>query len=157
MNVQRILARFLSLMDVTLLLLGFFMIMVAAANLGQEAQEAQKKEVSHLYGEAGWNFIRNGRDVIWLFAECEWPNRNKCFVLNEDLTLGEEVDQVSDVDIRRLIAASPQKETPPLVVLTSEKGAFDQDWDSRLALLEKKWGCEILRVRGVEPGKIKRP
>ncbi len=157
MNISRILARFLSLMDITLLLLGFFIILVAAANLSQEAERSKEKQVSHLSGESGWSFIKGGREPVWLFAECEGPNRNKCFLLNEDLTLGAEVDQQSKTDIQRLTEPIKAQGHVPLVILVSEKGAFDNYWDDSLKSIEERWDCSVMRARDIPQGNIKKP
>ncbi|MCR5360295.1 MAG: hypothetical protein K6E55_10475 [Thermoguttaceae bacterium] len=156
MNISRVLARFLSLMDVTLLLLGFFIILVAAANLSQENERAKEKQTSHLSGESGWNFIKGGREPVWLFAECEGPNRNKCFVLNSDLSLGDEVDQNSDADIRRLTAPIEAQGEIPLIILVSERGAFDHDWDNALETIEKKWGYPVMRARDIPQESVRK-
>ena len=156
MNISRVLARFLSLMDVTLLLLGFFIILVAAANLSQENRRAQEKQTSHLSGESGWNFVKGGREPIWLVAECEWPNRNKCFVLNNDLSLGGEVDQNSDADIRRLTAPIEAQGVAPLVILVSERGVHDKYWEDALDSIQQRWGYPVMRVRDVPLGSVRR-
>ncbi|MBO7725096.1 MAG: hypothetical protein J6S40_01380 [Thermoguttaceae bacterium] len=156
MNISRVLARFLSLMDVTLLLLGFFIILVAAANLSQENQRAKEKQTSRLSGESGWNFIKGGREPIWLFAECEWPNRNKCFVLNNDLSLGDEVDQNSDTDIRRLTAPIEAQGVAPLIILVFEKGVHDHYWSSSLETIEKKWGYPVMCAYDIPLGSVRR-
>ena len=154
MNISRILARFLSLMDVTLLLLGFFIILVAAANLSQETEREKEKQTSHLSGGSGWSFIKGGREPIWLFAECDGPNRNKCFVLNNDLSLGDEVDQNSNTDIRRLTEPVKARGETPLIILVSEKGAFDGHWDNTLESIEKIWGYPVMRVREIPQGSV---
>lgn len=148
MNISRILARFLSLMDVTLLLLGFFIILVAAASLSQEANQAKEK--------LGWNLIKEHWEPIWLFAACEPPIMNKCFVLNDNLSIGGEVNQSTDTDIRRLIEPVESQGKAPLIILVSEKGAFDAYWENALVSIEKSWGCPVLRIRNFPQGSVVR-
>jgi hypothetical protein len=139
-----VIARFLSLLDITLILLGVLMITLMQAQLRSNAKQghstadgmAELADVDFVYLFAGWKGSENGR----------------CYLLSANRELGREVRTDTADDLQEVLAARrAQKERRNQVVmlLFSDEGWYSV-WDAkRLAGIEQTWKVKITPVYNV--------
>ena len=141
MKTSGVLVRFLSLLDVTLVLLGVvLLLLVAMAKKITEKNDDITTEVGKLLG----------REIEFLYAGWEGEQRGKCYKLTEDLQVGEPVN----MDGGEWLKNKAGKEKT--VALVSKKGDGTSAWGiSTIKGLEEKWKTKIARFTDLKFGKEK--
>ncbi len=147
MRITNILARFLSLMDIALLLLGLFIVLLVSARYSENGDRSQKN-MSGEKGTAIREFIKNNLGPIYLYACCEGEHKNHCQLMDEEFVPGREIDIESDRDIKQLI--EEQKPLNPIIFLITQPGDFDYFWDEKQKDIEDKWNHSIIRIRNAK-------
>jgi len=144
MRATGVLVRFLSLLDVALILLGVLMIALmhaqvrSAGKSGQSADGglAEVADVNFVYLYAGWRGTENG----------------KCFVLGPNREVGREIGTTSADDVRQLLASRPGESEPKnsvVMLLFSDDGWYSA-WDAaKLVALETAWNVKVVPVYNV--------
>lgn len=143
MNNANVMVRFMSLLDVALILLGVLMIALMQTTEPTPSQtndqlvkaEPVMEQINFIYLFAGWRGEQNGR----------------CFVLNRDMQIGDEISMRSDSDISKLLGRR-QKETPlpSVVILVFEEDGWFPAWKSAtIADAEKAWGIKVIPIYDV--------
>jgi len=129
MKTSGVLVRFLSLLDVTLVLLGVvLLLLVSMAKTIADSNQDTKAELGKLLG----------KEIEFLYAGWKKEQKGKCYRLNEDLTIGDSVDMNGGEWLKN--KAGKEK----VVALVIEKGAWTSAWvPSRISSLEKKWNTKI--------------
>jgi len=139
-----VIVRFLSLLDVALILLGVLMITLMQAQLRSDAKQdnsstdglAELADVDFVYLYAGWQGAENGR----------------CYLLSANREIGREVRTDTADDIQEVLTArKTQKERANQVVmlLFSDDGWYSA-WDAkRLAGIEQTWKVKVMPVYNV--------
>lgn len=144
MKATGVIARFLSLLDIALILLGVLMITLMQAQLRSNAKQghspadgmAELADVEFVYLLAGWKGAENGR----------------CYLLSANREIGREVRTDTADDLQEVLAARrAQKERGNQVVmlLFSDEGWYSV-WDAkRLAEIEQIWKVKVTPVYNV--------
>lgn len=149
MKATNIFVRFLSLLDVALVLLGVLMIALTQAQLSSDVgtppnglPELPKVEFIYLY--AGW----------------EGPQKGRCFLLNENLEIGREIRTDTADDIEELLntKSRPENRITPVVMLLFDENGWYSDWDAkRLAQIEQTWKTQVISIYNVQLSKNAKP
>ena len=129
MKATGVLARLLSLLDITLILLGLLMIVLTQVSPGPTADNAV-----------------GGPDVVYLFAGWDGSQAGKVFRLGEDWSIGREVRTDSDADFIKIKAQGPGEGRRYMLVFDSD--GWYSCWPAgRTADVEKKWGVELTELQ----------
>jgi len=140
--------RFLSLLDVALILLGMFLLMLAQAQI----RSKPSKPSATVSGPGGVAI-----DFLYLYAGTHGEERGRCFVLEADGKVGRELrtdvaDEFKSVLRGRGMADSPNR---VVMLVVSDRG-FDSMWGpERLAAMEKLWGVKVVPIYNVDPTKLR--
>lgn len=144
MRATGVLVRFLSLLDIALILLGILMITLLHTQLRSTPNQrvstadslAELTDVDFVYLYAGWKGAENGR----------------CYLLSGNREIGREVRTDTADDIQEVLTARrTQKERANQVVmlLFSDDGWYSA-WDAkRLAEIEQTWKVKVMPVYNV--------
>lgn len=139
---RNVMARFLPLMDLSVLLLGFFMIILTAAKFGK-----------------GVIVISPEHPSVMLYAACTNEGGRKVgelYYMDRDYNLGTKIIRKdTPEDIMNLIKeALPKKRDPKdvFICIMTEKYAWDKDIPRDICeKLKKSWGLpRIYRVKNVD-------
>lgn len=134
MRATSVFVRFLSLLDVALVLLGVLMIALTLAQLRSDAGDGGS-------GKKGLAELANVR-FVYLYAGWKGPQKGRCYLLKEDQTIGEEVSTDTAIDIKGL--------EPTAVLLLFDENGWYSDWPaSRLASIEQTWNVKVIPVYNV--------
>lgn len=150
MRITNILARFLSLLDISILLLGMFVLLLSLAHFQEDHQEKKRDQQTDQLetGSPFRSILEKKIEPIMLYAGCEGEKEGRCFLLGKDLVPGREIDTQKRNEIEDLI--DQREGRIPLVFLLSEEGAWDTYWTSKkLSELEAIWGYNIVRILNV--------
>ncbi|MDD3586286.1 MAG: hypothetical protein PHQ75_03815 [Thermoguttaceae bacterium] len=152
MRYTNILARFLSLLDISILLVGLFVILLSLAYFQREQKQARlenKKDQTRISMSVLDTVLERNLELITIYAGCEGVREGHCYLLGPDFVPGREIDTDHPDDFEYL--ASRRKEgTHAIVFLVSEEGAWDTFWTKKkIAELEKIWGCHVVYVPNV--------
>ena len=149
MKTTNILARFISLMDIALLLLGIFIVLLSAARFTKAAAEKKSavppvQNMKVVLNKAA----SENMSLIFLYAGSAGKRKGHCYTLEDGFIPGREIDTESDADLRQLI--KERNAVNPIIFLVSEKGAWDIDWpEKRIRAIEKTWQEKVIRVVNV--------
>lgn len=146
-NLSKIMARFLPLMDLSTLLLGLFIVILSVAKFEEAAISKTNAENEVYAGDFIKAAVKNQFFVVPLFASCDNENGReygKCYGMDERYNISDkEIRTDTNEDIIKEIEKykkNPDDNRKPLVLLFSEKGAWDSDWSVEvLKSLETKW------------------
>ena len=150
MKTTNILARFISLMDISLLLLGIFIVLIAAARYtkaeAKKSANASSDEIS--MSEVLDKAASDNMTLIFLYAGCSGNRKGHCYTLEDGFISGREIDTKTDSDLRDLL--KERRAVNPIIFLVSETGAWDIDWpEKRLHEIEKNWNEKVIRIVNV--------
>ncbi|MDO5581202.1 MAG: hypothetical protein Q4G69_08700 [Planctomycetia bacterium] len=152
MRYTNILARFLSLLDVAIMLVGLFVVLLALARFQDEqkkidaAEKEQKDRIERMESASMVNTVleNSKMPIIMIEGDCRDQN-GQCFLLNKDYTRGREIAANHRGDIEDLIPSGSNQ--IPVVFFITKEGAWDTAWtDEKFANMEKTWKCKIVRV-----------
>lgn len=152
MRATNVLARFASLLDVTIILLGLMMLMLSVGELTEfeatsSSPETNIPEQSGL-SDLSRRIIEQHLHPILLYAGFQGERKGRCYLLDESFKPGREIDTESKRDIQRLVDANQPRR--PIILLLSPEGAWDDDWNQEtIERIEKTWGYPIIRVVNV--------
>ena len=144
MRATGVISRFLSLLDVALLLLGMLMLTLTQAQLRAKVGQATASE--ELTGIAQV-------DYVYLFAGTYGEQRGRCYALGPKQQLLREVrtDVADDIELlldEPVPGANPQ--TRAVMLLISGRG-FDSMWDAeRISAMEDIWGLKIIPIYNID-------
>jgi hypothetical protein len=139
-----VIVRFLSLLDVALILLGVLMITLMQAQMRSDAKQgnssadgmAELADVDFVYLYAGWKGGENGR----------------CYLLSANREIGREVRTDTPDDIQEVLTARRTKKdraNQVVMLLFSDDGWYSA-WDAkRLAGIEQTWKVKVMPVYNV--------
>lgn len=140
MDNSNVIVRFMSLLDVALILLGVLMLAlmqtaVPTPSGAGDPLKPVKDQINFIYLFAGWKSEQNGR----------------CFELNEKMEIGNQVSMISDSDIETLrdIKGLEQR-APAVAILVFEEDGWFPAWSpEKIAGAEKVWGIKVIPVYDV--------
>lgn len=154
MNVSRVMARFLPLMDLSILLLGMFLIVLSIAKFNEykSTSPVLKSEITDTrktpanLKTAILKQTLNTMEFLPVYGCCNSGNgrlEGHCYLLDQNLYPGKEIRMDTDEDIQKIIKDSGFKEdNMPIICLITGKGAWDASWDSEtIQRLETTWNC----------------
>lgn len=144
MKATGVIVRFLSLLDVALILLGVLMITLMQAQLRSDAKQdtssadgmAELADVDFVYLYAGWKGAENGR----------------CYLLSANREIEREVRTDTADDIQEVLTTRrTQKERAnQIVILLFSDDGWYSAWDAkRLAGIEQIWKVKVMPVYNV--------
>jgi hypothetical protein len=138
-----VIVRFLSVLDVALILLGVRMITLMQAQLRSDAKQGR-------YPADGVAELADV-DFVYLYAGWKGPENGRCYRLNADREVGAEVRADTADDIEEILEQRAQRERPNQVVmlLFSDDGWYSA-WDAqKLAAVEQTWRVKVIPVYNV--------
>lgn len=148
MKATGVIVRFLSLLDVALILLGVFMVILMYSDVRRQSEDIEEPQglaeianVGFLYLYAGWKGEENG----------------KCYFLESpEGQVGREIATDTDEDIKDLIATRERK-NHVVMLLFSDDGWYSA-WDAtKLAEIERVWEVKVIPVYNVRLSPQERP
>lgn len=145
MRATGVLVRFLSLLDVALILLGVLMLALMYTQVRTPTEQGQ----SSASGPAELAEV----DFVYLYAGWKGEESGKCYLLGPNGEVGQEVRTDSPSDIRRILDSRPtdnSKTTPVVMLLFGEDGWYAA-WDAdRMNALEEAWNLSVVPVYNVK-------
>ena len=144
MRATGVISRFLSLLDVALLLLGMLMLTLTQAQL--RAKVGQATATEELTGIAQV-------DYVYLFAGTFGEQRGRCYALGPKRQLLREVRTDVDDDIKLLLdepvpGANPK--TRVVRLLGSDRGFESRGDAERSAAMENVWGWKVIPIYNID-------
>lgn len=138
MKAAGVAVRFLSLMDVTLILLGVFMLILMHTDLRRRAVQSEKPMGLADIADVGF---------IYLYAGWQGEQRGRTYLLKPNGEIGREVRTDTPDDIKEIASAREQRNQVVLLLIDD----WDADWtDEKLAEMERIWELPVIRVLGVQ-------
>lgn len=150
MRATSVICRFLSLLDVALILLGMLMIVLTQAQLRARPPAPDPVESrDSLEPSAAANRAREAIDFAYFYAGTRGAERGRCYQLGPQLELLREIRTDVADDARLAFDLAPgggRKSNRAVMLLISDEG-FDSMWSrQRLAELERAWGVKVVPV-----------
>ncbi len=145
MRATGVIVRFLSLLDVAIILLGIFLLAIAQAQI-----RAPKKKVSAA-GEAVRQAVANR--FIYLYAGTQGEENGKAYLLGPDGRRLREVRTNVPDDLQQILKETTTRNDSGnrVVLLLVSPLGFDTMWPpSRLAQMEKTWGVTVVPLYNVK-------
>jgi hypothetical protein len=134
-----VICRFLSLLDVTLILLGMMMIVIAQAQMRAESAGATSGGLPVA-------------ETLYLYAGTFGAERGRVYPLGPDRR--PRLDRPVRLDTAEDVRPLWRDPTGPrlILLLVDTTRAFDSMWDdARMTAMEKAWGARIVRVYDWHP------
>jgi hypothetical protein len=144
MRATGVLVRFLSLLDVFLVLFGVMMISLLHAHLQGAAKES--KTPTETLGEVA------DVDFVYLFAGWKGRESGRCYLLGPDREIVREVTTDTDDDIREILAtraADGGRKNQLVMLLFSDDGWYSAWDDKKLDGIEQTWKVKVVPVYNV--------
>jgi hypothetical protein len=144
MRVTGVIVRFLSMLDVVIVMLGILLLAMVQSQLRMPT-----KKVS-----AGSGIVQNAIEgrFLYLYAGTEGDERGKVYQLAPDGKRLREVRTDSNEDIQQILKqpAGGDERTNRLVMLLVSDRGFDSMWSpKKLADMEKAWGLKIVPLYNI--------
>jgi len=152
MKATGVISRFLSLLDVVLVLLGMLMVALMQAQLRSSSRPKQSS--------AGQMAQLADVDFVYLYAGWKGPEEGRCYLLNPNGGIGEEVRTDTPDDIRRILENRKNQtdRRNQLVLLLFSEAGWGGAWPAKkLAAIEKKWKVKVVPVYNVPRLREKNP
>jgi hypothetical protein len=144
MRASGVIVRFLSLLDVFLVLFGVLLIALLHAQLQSATNEA--KTPTEALGEVA------DVDFIYLLAGWKGPESGKCYLLGPNREVLREVRTDTAADIREILAsraAGRERKNQLVMLLFSDDGWYSA-WDpKKLEGIEQTWKVKVVPVYNV--------
>lgn len=145
MRATGVIARFLSLLDVVLILLGLLMIILMYAQVRSEVMKKNPREEKS-------QSIADCIDFVFLEAGWKGAEIGRCYLLGSNGERVREVATNTDADIRSVLLQRQMRtgrDNQLVLLLFSDEGWFSA-WDpKRLEEIEKTWRLKITPVYNV--------
>lgn len=143
MNSSGVIVRFLSLLDVALILLGVLMLALMQTSVSSEQQTnaSESKDVSAI---SQVNFI-------YLYAGWKGEQKGHCYLLGQDMKINRKVSTTSNEEIQAIIdeRQDTDKSTDVVMLLFDSDGWFASWPDSKINDLEDAWGVKVVPIYNV--------
>jgi len=147
MKVTSVIARFISLVDVVLILLGVLLLVLLHAQVRSQVQRSKSEDKRDEIQKVA------GLDFLYFYVGWKGPEKDRCYFLDTShLKLGREVRTDTADDLQLILKArNPKGErTNPVVLLLFSDEGWYSTWDSkRLAALEQTWKIKVVPVYNV--------
>lgn len=140
------------LLDLSILLLGLFVILLSFAKFDDAKVEKQKKSETEIIQQFVERSVSGKFNLFCVFAACEGDTgyeKGKFYRLTSDFKRG---DLIRSDEIKDYVGKNSPQRT--VIGIITSKGAWDKDWDSqKLDGLKKEWGTtgfDVVRIRNIE-------
>lgn len=147
MKATSIIARFISLVDVVLILLGVLLLVLLHAQVRSQVQRSKSEDKRDEIQKVA------GLDFLYFYVGWKGPEKDRCYFLDtSNLKLGREVRTDTADDLQLILKArNPKGErTNPVVLLLFSDEGWYSTWDSkRIAALEQTWKIKVVPVYNV--------
>jgi hypothetical protein len=147
MKATSIIARFISLVDVVLILLGVLLLVLLHAQVRSQIQRSKSEDKRDEIQKVA------GLDFLYFYVGWKGPEKDRCYFLDtSNLKLGREVRTDTADDLQLILKArNPKGErTNPVVLLLFSDEGWYSTWDSkRIAALEQTWKIKVVPVYNV--------
>lgn len=145
MRATGVITRFLSLLDVALLLLGVLMIALMHAQLRSATAQGQHS-----------NPLTQVADFVCVYAGWKGQDNGKCFLLGPDLGIAREIRTDTPDEIKSILTtkAVNSGKTNQIVLLVFSDDGWYSAWDSKkIDKIKQTWKIELVPVYNVHIGK----
>lgn len=164
MNVSRVMARFLPLMDLSIILLGMFLIVLSIARFNEYKSKSpvltseitNKRDTQADLKTEILKQTLNTMEFLPVYGCCKSENGRldgRCYRFDPSLTVSkEEISMDTDEGIRKIIEENKFSKENIIICLITGKGEWDAAWDAEtIKKLELTWNCgRIYRVINFE-------
>ena len=144
MRATGVIVRFLSLLDVALILLGVLMIALMQAQLRSDVKRGQSP--------AGGLVELADVDFVYLYAGWKGPENGRCYQLGPNREIGREVRTDTAEDLKGILASRSAirgRKNQVVMLLFSDDGWYSA-WDAkRLNGIEQAWEVKVVPVYNV--------
>jgi hypothetical protein len=144
MRATGVIVRFLSLLDVFLVLFGVMLIALLHAQVQSATQES--KSTTNPLAEA------LDLDFIYLFAGWKGAESGRCYLVGSNREIGREVRTDTAEDIREILtsrAVDKERKNQLVLLLFSDDGWYSA-WDAqKLQGIEETWKLKVVPVYNV--------
>ena len=147
MNNANVIVRFMSLLDVALILLGVLMLALMQTAVPAPSKASERKVSSEP--------VLDQINFIYLFAGWKGEQNGRCFELNRNMDIGDEVSMRSDSHILKLGERKRSgPSSPSIAMLVFEEDGWFPAWSSEtIANAEKAWGIKVIPIYDVSISK----
>ncbi|MBL8868710.1 MAG: hypothetical protein JNK90_02900 [Planctomycetaceae bacterium] len=144
MKTSGVIVRFLSLLDVALILLGILLLALTQSTMSIE----QEKNVA---GSSDNMSPIDQLNVVYLYAGWKGDEKGKCYLLGADMKIEREISTTSKDDILSTIEKHEDENRPStlLILLFDSNGWFDSWPDDKIKKLEDAWGIRVTPLYNV--------
>ena len=174
-SVSNVVVRFMSLLDVALILVGVLMLMLIQSSprslAGREDAVSWAAGGAAESAETSRQVIADQIRLVYVYAGWRGDRDGRCFELTPTMKIGREISVGSDRDIRRLIARTDSRgnsrgggrregrgddSTTAVVVLLFERDGWFPSWTAeKIQSLRQVWGVDVVplynaRLPGVQ-------
>ena len=143
MKSSGVIVRFLSLLDVALILLGVLMLalMQTTVSSQQQTSAAESNDVSAI----------DQVNFIYLYAGWKGEQKGHCYLLGQDMKIDRKVSTTSNEEIQAIIAErrDTDKSTDVVMLLFDSDGWFASWPDRKINGLEDVWGVKVVPIYNV--------
>lgn len=138
MRASSVIVRFLSLLDVALLLLGILMVVLAHSQL--RSDEAKQGSASLDRAD-----LAVPVDFIFVYAGWRGEQNGKCYLLGRNGKPGKELRTDSAADIRNISTGPHGKERrKKVVILVFPDDGWFSAWDEKkISAIKEAWGLDL--------------
>jgi hypothetical protein len=138
-----VIVRFLSLLDVALILLGVLMITLMQAQIRSDAKQG------HSSADAMAELA--GVDLHYLYAGWKGMQNGRCYRLVANGEVGQEVRIDTADDIQEVLASRIKERPNHIVMLLFSDDGWYSAWDAMtLARIEQTWKVKVIPVYNVQ-------
>lgn len=137
-----VITRFLSMLDVTLILLGFLMIVLMHTQLRRKAEPDLPTTLSSIADV----------DFLPLYAGWQGEQNGRCYLLNKAWKIDREVRTTTAEDFQQILQdrkATDESGNLVVMLLFSEDGWYSAWPEEKLRQMEATWGVRIVPVYNV--------
>lgn len=143
MKSSGVIVRFLSLLDVALILLGVLMmaLMQTTVSSGQRTIAPASKNVSAI----------DQVNFIYLYAGWKDEQKGRCYLLGQDMKIDRRVSMSSNEEIKAIIdeRRDTDKSTDVVMLLFDSDGWFASWPDTKISELEDVWEVKLVPIYNV--------
>lgn len=140
MRATSVICRFLSLLDVALILLGVLMVMLVQVQLRGATRQVATSVQSMSNGVVAVDFFH-------VYAGTHGEERGKCYLVGADRKLIREIRTDSADGLPWTTTPQAQEQPNQVVMLLISDCGFDSMWGTeRLSEMERTWGRKIVPI-----------
>lgn len=143
MKFSGVIVRFISLLDITLILLGVFMLALMQTTLTKTPIKGGGEEATTVVDQV---------NIIYLYAGWKGEQEGKCYLLDEKMKVDRTISTAAKDDIQAVVKArrGESKSNDLVMLLFDADGWFDSWPDKKLGELENNWGVKVVPIYNIK-------